>query len=155
MTINVKGAIQMFYLLLLLLFIRSATPEAQEVNDGSDDEPEASQETEPQTGNGRRSATPEAPRTKADTDSSESDRQSFLEVSAGEVQQCVDGRRTSCAIHRRLHRKHGKQSCAVALFLNDEKKECVIRRTGRLGTKMVYLDGADGQFLQIQRNRWW
>jgi hypothetical protein len=71
------------------------------------------------------------------------DGQSFSEVPAAEIQQCVDGHQTSCAVHRPLHRKHGKNSCAVALFLNDERKiknECDIHRTEWLGSEMVYLD---------------
>ena len=72
------------------------------------------------------------------------DRQSYAEVPADEVQKCLDGRRATCAVHRPLHRKHGKHSCAVALFLNDTRKiknECVIRRTDWIGTEMTYLSG--------------
>ena len=71
------------------------------------------------------------------------DGQSFSEVPAAEIQQCVDGHQTSCAVHRPLHRKHGKNSCAVALFLNEERKiksECDIHRKEWLGSEMVYLD---------------
>jgi hypothetical protein len=71
-----------------------------------------------------------------------SDRQAFVELTASDSSHCLSSTTSICPISRAINRKHRESSCAMALFLKDDKKsrmQCSTRLAQWTGQQTVYL----------------
>ncbi|KZS08467.1 Uncharacterized protein APZ42_027525 [Daphnia magna] len=70
------------------------------------------------------------------------DRQAFVELPASDSSRCLSSTTSICPISRVINRKHRESSCAMALFLKDDKKsrmQCSTRLAQWTGQQTVYL----------------